>query len=95
MKSMPPITRCTRITSSIGRSSPGIEPAVDSDAGVIKSKLDTLFETSCVKIVFAESEEAAEAEYQDYIKKAEELGLADYEAALNEAYQANLQKMGK
>lgn len=73
----------------------GIEPAVDSDAGVIKSKLDTLFETSCVKIVFAESEEAAEAEYQDYIKKAEELGLADYEAALNEAYQANLQKMGK
>ena len=73
----------------------GIAPTVDSEAGVIKSKLDTLFETSCVKIVFAESEEAAETEYQNYIKKAEELGLATYEAALNEAYQANLKKMGK
>lgn len=72
-----------------------ITPAVDSDAGVIKSKLDTLFKTSCVKIVFAQDVEAAEAEYQEYVKKAEELGLATYEAALTEKYQANLKKMGK
>ena len=72
-----------------------LAPAVDSDAGVVKSKLDTLFKASGVKIVFAETAEAAEAEYQDYLKKAEELGLSVYEAAITEKYQANLAKMGK
>ena len=72
-----------------------ITPASDSDAGVIGSKLNTLFETSLVKIVFAETAEQAEAEYQEYLKKAEEIGLAAYEAALTEKYQENLAKMGK
>ena len=72
-----------------------ITPASDSDAGVIGSKLNTLFETSLVKIVFAETAEQAEAEYQEYLKKAEEIGLATYEAALTEKYQENLAKMGK
>lgn len=71
-----------------------IDPDPASDEGVIISKLTTLFETSCVKIVFAKDKQAAMDELNAFIAKSEEIGLAQVEAVWTQNYRANLAKMG-
>lgn len=71
-----------------------VNPDPASDEGVIFSKFKTLFETSCVKIVFAKDQQTAEDELTAFIAKAEEIGLAQVENVWSENYRANLAKMG-
>lgn len=72
-----------------------LDPDSNTDEGAIVSKLKTLFETSCVKIVFAADEAAALAELDTFIAKSEETGLPALEEIWTANYKANLAKMGQ
>ena len=63
-------------------------PDSDSDAGIILTKLKEMIASEEINIFMADSEEAAVAAYQDMMAKAEQIGLATYDAWLNEKYQS-------
>ncbi|SES26185.1 putative aldouronate transport system substrate-binding protein [Gracilibacillus ureilyticus] len=64
-----------------------VVPAADSDEQVIETNIDNMIDNEESKVLLANSQEEAEAAYREMLKKAEEIGLADYEEWANEKYQ--------
>ncbi|WMT41784.1 hypothetical protein RE628_04775 [Paenibacillus sp. D2_2] len=63
-----------------------IHPLSTSAEGIIQLKLSELSKTYYPKMVMANNEAAAVATYHEFLKKAEEIGLAQLEAAWTTKY---------
>lgn len=61
---------------------------VDGDELTLKTKLDTMVNTEQLKCIFAESEEEFNAAYDEMMKKAESIGLSNFEGWMAEQYSA-------
>ena len=66
----------------------------DSEEGVIAAQINQLFIDQADDMIFADDNVAARAAYQDFLSRAEELGLSRVEEAWTEQYRANKARMG-
>lgn len=66
----------------------------DSDVGVIRERVDTLFDDYFARMVFAETEAEAVSMIAEFREKAAQAGLAQYEAEATRIYRDNLAKSG-
>ena len=62
----------------------------DSDIGIIRERVEKLFEDYFARMVFAESEEEAVSLIAEFQEKAGQAGLAQFEAEATNIYRANL-----
>lgn len=66
-----------------------------SDVGIIRQKVGTLFDDYYARMVFAESEAECLDALAEFRTKANEVGLAQWEAEATRIFRANLAKAGK
>jgi ABC-type glycerol-3-phosphate transport system substrate-binding protein len=67
----------------------------DSEIGIIRQKINTLFDDYFARMVFADSEAEAVALIAEFQDKAKQAGLDQLETELTRVYRANLAKLGQ
>jgi ABC-type glycerol-3-phosphate transport system substrate-binding protein len=67
----------------------------DSDEGIIRGKIDTLFNDYFARMVFAETADQCLAELANFKADAKKIGIDKLERLATEIYQANMKKAGK
>jgi putative aldouronate transport system substrate-binding protein len=63
-----------------------VQPAPDSREQIMQTNIDNLIKNEEAKVLMATSEEEAREAYNNMLKQAEKIGLADLEAWANEKY---------
>ncbi|GLX67237.1 extracellular solute-binding protein [Paenibacillus glycanilyticus] len=72
-----------------------LDPMPNSKEGIILKRVSDLYSQYGVKMIFAKSEEESMSIYEEFLKKADSLGLPQVEAYWTANYQKNAERMGK
>ncbi|MZQ86254.1 hypothetical protein GQF01_29550 [Paenibacillus sp. 5J-6] len=72
-----------------------LDPMPNSKEGIILKRVTDLYAQYGVKMIFASSKEESQSIYQEFIEKADSVGLPQVEAYWTDQYQKNLKRMGK